>query len=878
MIKTVLWHPVFNFLNIKRTWLLLTFVFSVCYYGYAGIDLREKVDLGGNILCEVDPPYLCSDFIDTSYIELTIENCDNQVSICIDEAIASMLSYSITDNGQTYNGGVSPCDFDTSFAYTYSSIPGGGISGPYFLDAWDVDGNIYSGTVADMSALTDSMNVWDNGGGWIHDSPTATIRGGNAMVNYGTMLITQISSGNQGTIVRNTTLNPHGSQITLDTGYHELIFTEPIENCTDTLVVLIHCIPCKELYTGALTFELPDCNENQSICFDVSADSLPDYTLSENGLGYVGIVNPCSTDSFFRYDYSVLPDGGTFGPYLLQNWTVNGTLYLGGFNTVGDLVDSMNVWDSGANWDISDPQQTITGGNPQNTYSDIQVVQILTNISGTAPVEQLESVSSIEVLLDTGFHEIVFYNNKNQCTDTFDLEINCTPCQEYPGDTMIDIMASHCDSSAGVCLPVPFLEIDNYTVIVNGTAYSNGYEWCAAGDTEMRFDTGTYQLVLTHNITGCIDSVDLVVACSPPVICTDFINETFTALQINDCNSTAELCVEIPFDIITDYNITDNNILFGGNASDCGTGTSLGLSPGFHELIFTQDSTGCSDTISSLVACLIQENLETSLMVLESDTICLDTTELMGDIVSVNNFCEESSGELSLITYDTMTNCLFVEGIEEGTEQVCMEICDTYGFCDTTIINIEVSPLIIIEPEIPPIANDDFVQTEEGTTVNIEILANDQINGTLNSFGILESPQNGSAMIRNDYIIEYTPNPDFCTPTMPDSFSYVLCNEIDCAQAWVYVEVVCKKIVVHNGFSPNGDGINEYFVINGAATNPDNTLSVFNRWGGRVFFEKGYQNTWNGTWDGLDLPDGTYIYHFDNGKGSTATGYVLIQR
>ncbi|MFT5764237.1 MAG: gliding motility-associated-like protein [Saprospiraceae bacterium] len=914
MIKVDSWYSFLFAITIKRLFLLLIISISISGCGFAGknpviekkdtksaaISYFSRFDFDRNGLYDLDKfsgdldkklfytengshpeqmkSFICTDFIDTIYIEMTIENCDNVVSICIGEAIADMLSYSISDNGLPYTAGVNPCDFDTSYAYTYASIPGGGTAGPYSVDSWTVDGNIYTETVANMADLTDSMNVWDNGGNWSHDSFTATIRGGNTAMTYGNIHLTQDVTGNSGVLLKNTTLNPKGSRITLDTGYHELVFTEPIENCTDTLVVVINCIPCENLYDGATTFELDNCNDNQSICVDIPANTLSAYTVSDNGSAYNGIVNPCNTDSFFRYDYSGFPDGGTFGPYLLQNWTVNGSIYLSGFNTVGDLVDSMNVWDVGANWEINAPFQTITGGNPANTYSDIEVVQILTNNPGTAPVTLLESVSSIEVLLDTGYHAIILYNTTNQCVDSFDLEVNCAPCPEYLGGTIINIMATHCDSSADVCLTVPFSIINDYTVSVNGIPYTETFSLCNMTDTEMQFDTGTYHILWTHNITGCLDSATVIVDCMPPVICADFIEETFVTLQSNDCNSLSELCVEIPFNEIADYIISDNNLPYTGDIFDCESGAGLALTPGFHEFIFSHNITGCSDTISSLVACMSSENIDISIAVLAIDTICLDTSQLEGAIISVNNSCEENSGEMALFTLDSQNYCLIIEGVEEGIAQACIEICDSYGFCDTTFINIEVTPLIIINPEMPPVANDDYAQTAEGVLVNIAVLANDEINGMINSFGIIDAPQNGTAIIRSDNGIEYTPNPGFCTPTMADSFSYALCNEVDCASATVFVEVSCEAVFVYDGFSPNGDGINEYFVINGAASNPDNILSVFNRWGGRVFFQKGYQNTWDGTWEGLDLPDATYFYYFEDGNGSTASGYVLIQR
>ena len=87
-------------------------------------------------------------------------------------------------------------------------------------------------------------------------------------------------------------------------------------------------------------------------------------------------------------------------------------------------------------------------------------------------------------------------------------------------------------------------------------------------------------------------------------------------------------------------------------------------------------------------------------------------------------------------------------------------------------------------------------------------------------------------------------------------------------------------------FTPDGDGINDTFVIEGAETFPDNEIVIFNRWGNVVYSTRNYQNDWRGTSnsglnvDGDELPTGTYYYVFDtNGeKNETLKGYVYIQR
>jgi hypothetical protein len=206
-----------------------------------------------NAMASTAPKILdCPDFIDTSLIEFTKINCDTDAKICLNITLGNFLNYTLTDNGQPYSGGASVCDFDTSFAYTYFMLPGNGMSGPYMVDSWIVNGNTFSGQVADMAALADSMNAWDPLGNWVLDGPSSSIRGGSTALNYGSIVVTQISSGISTTLNLTLSLNPQGTLITLEIGYHELIFTEPVEGCQDTLIIDVDCTPCPDMYTGNL--------------------------------------------------------------------------------------------------------------------------------------------------------------------------------------------------------------------------------------------------------------------------------------------------------------------------------------------------------------------------------------------------------------------------------------------------------------------------------------------------------------------------------------------------------------------------------------------------------------------------------------------------
>ena len=86
------------------------------------------------------------------------------------------------------------------------------------------------------------------------------------------------------------------------------------------------------------------------------------------------------------------------------------------------------------------------------------------------------------------------------------------------------------------------------------------------------------------------------------------------------------------------------------------------------------------------------------------------------------------------------------------------------------------------------------------------------------------------------------------------------------------------KFKIYNAFSPNNDGVNDYFTIEGIEKFANNSLNVYDRWGNEVFVAKGYKNDWDGKWQNKNLPDGTYFYVFGDGEGNNFSGYIQIAR
>ena len=96
----------------------------------------------------------------------------------------------------------------------------------------------------------------------------------------------------------------------------------------------------------------------------------------------------------------------------------------------------------------------------------------------------------------------------------------------------------------------------------------------------------------------------------------------------------------------------------------------------------------------------------------------------------------------------------------------------------------------------------------------------------------------------------------------------------------IVAEDSCGDITIHDVITPNSDGINDTWKIEGLGAYPGSTVELFDKWGNVVFSAKDYTSNFNGG----TLPDGTYIYLVTLGNGASLngqnafTGTLLIKR
>lgn len=89
-------------------------------------------------------------------------------------------------------------------------------------------------------------------------------------------------------------------------------------------------------------------------------------------------------------------------------------------------------------------------------------------------------------------------------------------------------------------------------------------------------------------------------------------------------------------------------------------------------------------------------------------------------------------------------------------------------------------------------------------------------------------------------------------------------------------QLLVLPLHIPNAITPNGDGVNDVFIISGLEQYPENELTILNRWGNHVFEQKGYAQNWSGK--GLNA--GTYFYLLrvkdGNGRWQDFKGYITL--
>jgi gliding motility-associated-like protein len=180
-------------------------------------------------------------------------------------------------------------------------------------------------------------------------------------------------------------------------------------------------------------------------------------------------------------------------------------------------------------------------------------------------------------------------------------------------------------------------------------------------------------------------------------------------------------------------------------------------------------------------------------------------------------------------------------------------------------------------------ANPDYVRTSWTHDTTIFVLNNDFGTAPLipGSVRVIQTPQHGKTRINPDGSILYIPDEK---TKGRDQFIYEVCDAVDlCDSALVTIDISEEKIILPEGFSPNGDGQNDLFIFNGLEKYSQSRLSVFTRSGQLIYESKDYRNNWDGkanvgtAGNSTLVPTGTYYYVLElGGTTKTIKGFIYV--
>lgn len=363
------------------------------------------------------------------------------------------------------------------------------------------------------------------------------------------------------------------------------------------------------------------------------------------------------------------------------------------------------------------------------------------------------------------------------------------------------------------------------TVIPSGGTLSYTYSWTPSGGTAATatgLAANTYIATVT-DANGCVAS-QTVTLVNPTslTISNTFVNPS--------CNTIADGSIDV-----TVGGGTLPYIYVWTGLPDT-TEDLVGILSGTYTITVT-DSNSCTiaDTIILLPAQTVIADAGNDTSFCVSGSITLDASASMnGTTYLWYDMAGTLLGSSVTLTFNPPagTNSFYVE-VDNGT-----------GCSDNDTIDVTANPL--------PNAN-------AGTDVIIVLGMTTPIGGspTSTTAGVTYSWSPTTAL-DNATISNPTAN-----PTTTTTYTVTVTTAQGCTAVDSILVEVRPTIIFPDGISPNGDGANDEWIIDGIELFPNCEVEVYNRWGELLFQSVGYKETWKGTFKGKELPVGTYYYVID---------------
>jgi gliding motility-associated-like protein len=251
-------------------------------------------------------------------------------------------------------------------------------------------------------------------------------------------------------------------------------------------------------------------------------------------------------------------------------------------------------------------------------------------------------------------------------------------------------------------------------------------------------------------------------------------------------------------------------------------------------------------------------------------TVFFDMDHQLNGVLEING---------SIVTYTAVSGEYCIE------ETLSYQGCDGYSVCDNATLTFIIGVADADNDLIP-----DFIEQNYADTDGDDIL--DYLDEDSDNDGISDLLEGGitDACVQQPVDTDGDGIPDY-RDLDSDNDGYLDAEEghDDCDNDGIAdfrddYDNCGERVNAPDTFSPNGDGVNDYFIIQGIEDYEGNEIFIYNRWGGEVFYMKNYDNSWDGKSShsaigSSDLSQGLYFYVVKlKGTNSVLKGSVYLKR
>jgi gliding motility-associated-like protein len=531
--------------------------------------------------------------------------------------------------------------------------------------------------------------------------------------------------------------------------------------------------------------------------------------------------------------------------------------------------------------------------NPNCGFSDGSISTAVQNVSNpvsynwSGPGGFTTNVSSASGL--TAGIYIIQVTDNTGCSRNISVTLNSTSA------TPISVSASHISCNG----------LSDGTATVT-TAGNFNYLWSSGGSgaSETGLGAGQYFVEVTDNTTGCI-TTEMVNILEPQSLqfgshnvnntsCFAACDGSITALanggtvpysfswstgsnlaftdnicvgtytinieDANGCSITEDVDVTEPDELI----ITVDNVIDAQCVNSTDGAIDVTVTGGTPDYAYEWTTlpgtsfTSAQEDISNLLPMNYELSVTDANGCIANVSVAVDTLHIVIADAGVNSFV-------------CLNDCVVLTGIGTGpgplnyewqnTAGITLSLSDTVAFCGAAVgldnLVLFVSDAVCSSTDTIQIETYPLPFANAGNDISLIIGAIVNLGGsptgpsgstfvwspTTNILGSDETASNPQIILNNelDYVV-------FVTDTNG-------CENSDT----INVRPI-PMIVFPNGFTPNGDGVNDDWQIDNIEQFPNCVVEVYNRWGQQLFYSVGYTTRWDGRYNNEELPVGTYYY------------------